>query len=153
MAITIVGKEASESPQTLVEIFQKIKENGAPLLGMSINHNSLILYLPINVAEKLLESLHSIVVNDERTIAVAVRKDLAFIRVKGVGLEETPGIISNIAKALNSVGTNIYGIFTITSSILIFVDLKDNKNTIRLTEETLKTNINRSEIDEGDRVK
>jgi aspartate kinase len=153
MAVTIVGKKASESPQTLVEIFREIKKVDAPLLGMSINHNSLILYLPMNVAENLLESLHSIVVNDERALAMAVRKDLAFIRFKGVGLEETPGIISNITKALNSVGTNLYGVFTITSSVLIFVDLKDKEKAIRLTEETLKTNINRSEIDEGERMK
>jgi len=142
MAVTIVGKEASESPQTLVDIFQEIKKANVPILGMSINHNSLILYLPMNVTENLLESLHSIVVKDERALAMAVRKDLAFIRVKGVGLEETPGIISSITKALNSVGINIYGIFTITSSVLIFVDLKDKEETIRLTRETLRTNIN-----------
>jgi len=140
MAVTIVGKGASESSQTLINIFQEIRKAGAPLLGMSINHNSLILYLPMSAAENLLEPLHSIVTKNERAIAMAVRKDLAFIRFKGVGLEETPGIISSIAKALNSVGINIYGIFTITSSVLIFVDLKDKEKAIHLIEETIRTN-------------
>jgi aspartate kinase len=143
-AITIVGKGLSESVQTLFEISNIIKKADAQLLGMSVNHNSLIIYLPSKDAEDILESLHSIVIRSERAYAMAVRKDLVFIRVKGVGLEETPGVISNITKALNSEGINIYGIFTITSSVVVFVDLKDKEKTIRLMEETLKTNNNGS---------
>jgi len=139
MAVTIVGKEASESPEILAEILREIRGARVTLLGMSINHNSLILYLPMS-AGSLLESLHSIVVGDERAIAMAVRKDLAFIRVRGVGLEETPGVIGGIAKALNSAGINIYGVFTITSSVLIFVDLKDQAKAVRLIEESVRTN-------------
>ena len=142
MAVTIVGKETSESPQTLLQVLREVEEVGAPILGLSINHNSLILYLPMKVAEDLLESLHSIVVRDERALALGVRRDLAFVRVRGLGLEETPGIISSITKALNSVGVNIYGIFTIASSILIFVNIKDKEETVRLIEETVRTNIN-----------
>jgi len=142
MAVTIVGKEASESTQTLTEIFHEIRKAGATLLGASINHNSLILYLPMNVAGSLLDSLHSIVVKDERTIAMAVRKDLAFIKVRGVALEETPGVINGITKDLNSAGINIYGIFTITSSVLIFVDIKDKEKAVHLIEGTIRTNIN-----------
>jgi aspartate kinase len=139
-AITIVGKGLSESSQTLFEISNEVNKADAHLLGMSVNHNSLILYLPSKAAEGILESLHSIVVNSEKAQAMAVRKDLAFIRVKGVGLEETPGVIGDISKALNSEGINIYGAFTITSSVVIFVDLKDKERTVRLIEGTLKTN-------------
>ena len=139
-AVTIVGKGLSESPQTLFEIFNEIKKVNAELLGMSVNHNSLILYLPSKAAEGILEALHSIVVRDEKALAMAVRKDLAYIRVKGVGLEETPGVISNITKALNTEGINIYGVFTITSSVVIFVDMKDKEKTINLMERILKNN-------------
>jgi len=140
IAVTIVGREISESTLTLANVFQKIREADLTLLGMSINHNSLILYLPANVPENLMESLHLIVVKDDRAIAMAVRKNLAFIRVKGVGLEETPGVISSIAKALNSADINIYGIFTITSSILLFVDFKDRDKTLNVMKETIRTN-------------
>ena len=139
-AVTIVGKGLSESPRTLFDIFNEIKKVNAELLGMSVNHNSLILYLPSKAAEGILEALHSIVVRDEKALAMAVRKDLAFIRVKGVGLEETPGVISNITKALNTEGINIYGVFTITSSVVIFVDMKDKEKTINLMERILKNN-------------
>ena len=141
-AITIVGRGLSESPQTLFRIFSEISKADAHLLGMSVNHNSIILYLPSKAAEGILESIHSIVVSDEKAQAMAVKKDLTFVRVKGVGLEDTPGVVSNITKALNSEGVNIYGIFTITSSIVIFVDLKDKEKTVRLMEETLTTNHN-----------
>ena len=141
-AITIVGRDLSESPQTLFRIFSEISKADAHLLGMSVNHNSIILYLPSKAAEGILESIHSIVVSDEKTQAMAVKKDLTFVRVKGVGLEDTPGVVSNITKALNSEGVNIYGIFTITSSVMIFVDFKDEEKTVRLMEKTLTMNHN-----------
>jgi aspartokinase len=90
----------------------------------------------------LLESLHSIVVGDEKAQAMAVKNDLAFVRVKGVGLEDTPGVVSDLTKALNSEAINIYGIFTITSSVVVFVDLKDEKKTVQLLKQTLEKNHN-----------
>ena len=149
LTVTIVGERASESFETLTSVLEKIKSAGLPLLGMSINHNSLILYLPMNGPDGLLEALHSIVLRDKRAVALAVRKNLAFIRVRGVGLEETPGVISRITSALNSAGINIYGIFTITSSVELFVDLKDKEKAIELVGKALETNNN----DEGSRLK
>jgi aspartate kinase len=139
-AITIVGKGLSESPQMLFEISSKVNKADAQILGMSVNHDSLILYMPSKAAEGILDSIHSTVVNSENAQAMAVRKDLAFIRVKGVGLEETPGVIGSITKALNSDGINIYGAFTITSSVVIFVDLRDKEKTVRLIERILEIN-------------
>lgn len=137
-AVTIAGEKASESFDTLVSVLEEIRKASVPLLGMSINYNSLILYLPMNRTDELLEALHAIVLKDERALALAVRKNLAFIRVKGVGLEETPGVISRITDALNSAKINIYGIFTITSSVELFVDLKDKDRAIQLIRKALK---------------
>jgi len=148
LTVTIVGERASESFETLTSVLEEIKRAGLPLLGMSINHNSLILYLPMDGPEGLLEALHSIVLKDERAIALAVRKNLAFIRVRGVGLEETPGVISRITSALNSAGINIYGIFTITSSVELFVDLKNKEKAVQLIREALETNNKNDMIDE-----
>jgi len=127
-AVTIAGEKASESFDIIVSVLEEIRKAGMPLLGMSINHNSLILYLPMNRTDELLEALHAIVLKDERALALAVRKNLAFIRVKGVGLEETPGVISRITD----------GIFTITSSVELFVDLKDKDRAIQLIRKALK---------------
>jgi len=148
LTVTIVGERASESFETLTSVLEEIRKAGLPLLGMSINHNSLILYLPMNGPDGLLEALHSIVLKDERAVALAVRKNLAFIRVKGVGLEETPGVISRITSALNSAGINIYGIFTITSSVELFVDLENKEKAVQLIKEALETNNNNGNQDE-----
>ena len=139
MAVTIVGERASESFETLTNVFKEVRKIGLPLLGMSINHNSLILYLPMDKSEELLEALHSLVIKDKRAIALAVRRGMAFIRVKGVELEETPGVISKITEALNSANINIYGIFTITSSVELFVDINNEGKAIQLIKEALKT--------------
>lgn len=132
MAVTIVGKAISESPETLQNLLQEVRKFSVPILGMSINHNSLIFYLPVNCSDELLEALHSIVTKDDRTLAMAVRQNLSFINVKGVGLEETPGIIKAISDVLTVAHINIYGIFTITSSVTLFVDLKDKERAIQL---------------------
>lgn len=142
MAVTVVGKAISESPETLQNLFQEIRKFNISILGMSINHNSLILYLSMDGSRELLEALHSIVTADQRTIALAVRKDLSFIDVRGVGLEETPGIVSVISKALSSANINIYGVFTITSSVLLFVDLKDSERATRLIEDSVRSYTN-----------
>ena len=139
MAVTIVGEKASESFRTIASVLREVQRAGLPLLGMSINHNSLILYLPMEEPSDLLENIHSVVLRDERAIALAVRKNLAFIRIKGVGLEETPGVISKITNALNSAGINIYGIFTIASSIDLFVDLKNSEDALQLIKKSLES--------------
>lgn len=137
-AITIVGKAISESPSTLQNILQEVRNFSVPILGMSLNYNSLILYVPSDGSGEVLEALHSIVTADERTVAIAVRRNLAFISVKGVGLEETPGIVRAISDALSTANINIYGIFTITSSVLLFVHLKDRERTIELISNSVK---------------
>jgi len=140
MSVTIVGNALSETPEILQQVFQRIKEAEAPILGVSINHNSLILYLPENGGSGLLEAMHSIVTSHKQTLVLAVRKNLAFIRVKGVELEETPGIISRIAETLFSGGINIFGIFTITSSVSVFVDLNDKEKAAELIQKSIKEN-------------
>jgi len=150
LAVTIVGEKASESFETLKSVLEEIRKASLPLLGMSINYNSLILYLPMNESDGILESLHSIILRDESAVALAVRKNLAFIRVKGVGLEETPGVISRITGILNSAGINIYGIFTITSSVELFVDLENKEKTVQLIREALEINNNNDKDEKGD---
>ena len=141
MAVTVVGKAISESPKVIYRVLKRVRESRAEILGMSINQNSLILYLPITGAsERLLEDIHSIVVEEETAIAMALRRDLALIKVRDVGLEETPGVISDIADALRSSSINIYGIFTITSSVILFVDQKDKDRAIHLVKDAVKAN-------------
>ncbi|MGQ9459680.1 MAG: aspartate kinase [Candidatus Bathyarchaeaceae archaeon] len=139
-SITIVGRGVSEKPETLQELTQIVKAQ-AHLLGLSLNYDSAILY----VAEKsdlnlLLEKVHETILKHEETIAMSVRKQLAFLKVKGVGLEETPGIIGKISETLRLNDINIFGLLTITSSILIFVDWNEKEKALNLIKNALRGN-------------
>jgi aspartate kinase len=136
--ITIVGSRVSEKPQILMEIVEKT-EAQAPLLGMSMNMNSVILYVAQGEnIDKLFDQIHNITLNNPETIAMAVKKDLAFLKTSGVGLEETHGLIGKISENLRVNQINIYGILTITSSILLFTDWSEHEEALQLIRRSLK---------------
>jgi aspartate kinase len=136
--ITIVGNRVSENPHIISKIVEKA-ETHTPLLGMSMNTNSVILYVSQDKnTDKLFNEIHTIILDNAETIAMAVKKDLAYLKTSGVGLEETHGIIGKISETLRLNQTNIYGILTITSSILLFVDWSERKKALQLIRNSLK---------------
>ena len=137
MSITIVGDNLADNPEVFLELTRVIRAYGAPILGMSANHDSIIAYLPIVSERGLLDKVHGIVVSRENALAMAVRPRLALIAVKGVGLEETPGMIARVTTPLQRAGINVYGIFTITSSIQLLVSWEDREEALRLIREEL----------------
>jgi aspartate kinase len=136
--ITIVGNGISGNPQIVMEMIGKVRQH-SQLLGMSMNTNSAILYVSQEkTLEQLFNEIHTITISNKETIAMAVKKDLVFIRTSGVGLEETQGIIGKISEDLRVNGINISGILTITSSILLFVDWKEKEKALSLVKASLK---------------
>jgi aspartate kinase len=137
--ITVIGNGISANPQIIQEMVEKTKQHST-LLGMSMNTNSVILYVS---QEKNLEAffndIHNITKNNKETIAMAVKKDLVFLKTSGVGLEETHGIIGKISEDLRLNGINISGILTITSSILLFVDWNERERALKLIKNSLRT--------------
>ena len=137
--ITVIGNGISANPQIITEMVEKVKENSM-LLGMSMNTNSIILYVPQEkFIDALFNQIHKITITNKETIAMAVKKDLVFIKTSGVGLEETRGIIGKISEDLRVNGINISGILTITSSILLFVDWNEKEKALKLIKDSLKT--------------
>ncbi len=137
--ITIVGHSLSENPTIVQEIMEKARSQGA-LLGMSMNQNSVILYVAEeNDINQLLNVTHQTVLKNKENIAMAVKKNLAYLRVSGVGLEDTHGIIGKISETLRLNNINISGILTITSSILLFVDWNEKDKVLNLIKKALKT--------------
>lgn len=105
---------------------------------MSANYDSLILYLSEKMLNKILEQIHSVVMENPEALAMAARTNLALLKVKTMELEETPGIVSRIAQALHLKNINIYGIFTITSGIQVFVDMNYVKEALTVVKNALK---------------
>jgi aspartate kinase len=136
--ITVIGQCISEKPQTILKMVESAKTHSS-LLGMSMNQNSIILYVAQEQSmEKLINQIHQITVENPETIAMAVKKDLAFLKISGVGLEETHGIIGKISEELRLNGLNISGILTITSSILLFVDWSEREKALTLIHNSLR---------------
>ncbi len=138
MLITVVGKGVSEQPQVIKELSETVK-NYAELLGLSLNYDSLILYTSEYVdSNLLLEKIHKIILSHPETLAMSVRKQLAFFTIKGVGLEDTPGLTGRISEALRLNSINIFGLMTITSSILLFVEWNEREKVLNLVRDALK---------------
>jgi aspartate kinase len=137
LSITVVGKEVSEQPQVIKELTETVKNHAKPL-GLSVNYDSIILYASENSnSNLLLEKIHEIILNREETLAMSVRKQLAFLKIKGVGLEKTPGLIGRISEALRLNCINIFGLMTITSSILLFVNWSEKEKALNLVRNAL----------------
>ena len=137
--ITIVGNNISNNPQIIHEMMEKAKNQSA-LLDMAMNQNSVILYVAEEkTINQLINDTHQTVLNNKETIAMAVKKNLAYLKVSGIGLEETHGIMGKITETLRHNGINISGILTITSSILLFVDWNEKEKVLELIKNALKT--------------
>ena len=143
--ITIVGNKVSEKPQIILDIM-KTTETQTQLLGMSMNENSVILYVSQEKnTDNLFNQIHNITLNNPETLAMAVKKDLAFLKTSGVGLEETHGLIGKISENLRLNEINIYGILTITSSILLFVEWSQREKALQLIQRSLRKTLTKKQ--------
>jgi aspartate kinase len=137
VALTIIGKQLAKKPTIAADLAKKISSR-TDLLGLSANSDSIIFYVSENKNSKLLyKDLHRISLKDPKAISMTIRRNLAYIRIKGVGLEDTPGVIGKITEVLRKNDINIFGILTITSSILIFVDYDEYVKVLSIIRKTL----------------
>ena len=81
--------------------------------------------------------MHSVITRHSEVVAIAVQRDLAFLRIKGVGLEDTPGIIGRISMLLRENRINIFGILTLASGILVFVSWGDKEKAMNLMKQVI----------------
>src|SRR2546428_5816152 len=136
-SVTIVGTGIPHRP----ELVQKIsKLAGQNLVAVSQDRDSAILY--IKQTERLRQQiarLHDAVLNDPHGIALAARMGMALITVRSIGLEERPGGIARISDALRSANINMFGVLTITSSVLVFVDWKVRRKAASLIKSRWRT--------------
>ena len=137
MAVTVAGKGISENPTILANLVQEIR-NHSTLHGLSANFDSVIFYVPQTTSNSLISTVHDAVTKYGEALAIAVQPNLAFLKVKGVGLEDTPGIIARISASLLENGINIYGMSTLASSILIFVSWEEKEQALNLTKQVVK---------------
>jgi aspartate kinase len=137
-SITVVGRGVSEKSAIIQELTEKVKTYSM-LLGLSLDRNSIILYVSEEEnLDSLFEKIHETVLKHKETMSMSVRRKLAFLKISGVALEETPGSIGKISETLRLNEINIFGILTITSSILLFVDWNEKERVLNLIKNSLR---------------
>jgi len=137
-SVTLVGSNLSRNPDFIRKVIGLTKSS---LEAASQDDHSVIFYLKQTGRLKhQLAALHRVVIEEPDGIALAVRTDMALITVKGVGLEGTPGVIARITETLRSNNINIFGLLTITSSVLLLVEWRDRKKAARLMRISLLEN-------------
>ena len=137
-SITLVGRDLPHNPDLVRKVTEIIRTN---LVAISQDSDSAILYLSQTPAiRRQISRLHDVVAKDPHGLAIAARMGMALITIKGVGLEETPGLVARISDALRSSNINIFGILTITSSIIVLVDWKIRKMAGRQIKNSLENN-------------
>jgi aspartate kinase len=136
LSATLAGEEISSNPHIIQKVVEETKKT--QVLGLSADLDSMILYLPEKDSDSVLAALHRPVIEYQEAKGLAVRKGLAFLKIRGVGLEDTPGIISKVSGTLRENGINIFGIFTVASSILLFVSWEDRVAALKCIENALR---------------
>ena len=135
-SITVVGQGIAK-PDLVKELIEEVKTSST-LLGLSLNHHSLVLFVSDEKEpDLLLNRIHEIVLRHKEAVAMSVRRNLVFIRISGVGLEETPGLIGRISEPLRHNDVNIFGILTSTSNILLFVNWEEKEKALNLIRSSL----------------
>jgi len=137
-SITLVGRDLPRNPELMRKVTATIRTN---LVAISQDSDSAILYLSQTPSlRRQISRLHDIVAKDPHGLALAARMGMALITIKGVGLEETPGLVARISDALRSSNINLFGVLTITSSVLVLVDWKVRKPAGKLIRSSLGNN-------------
>jgi aspartate kinase len=137
-SITLVGRDLPQNPELIRKVTKIIKTN---LVAISQDSDSAILYLSQTPSlRRQISRLHDVVAKDPHGLALAARMGMALITIKGVGLEETPGVVARISDALRSSNINIFGVLTITSSVLVLVDWNVRKKAGKLIRTSLENN-------------
>jgi aspartate kinase len=135
-SVTLVGEDLPHNPELVRKTIEIIRNN---LVAISQDSDSAILYLSEKPnLRRQITRLHDVIAKDPHGLAIAARMGMALLTIKGVGLEDTPGVIARISEALRSNNINIFGILTITSSVIVLVDWNLRRRAARLVRTSLE---------------
>jgi len=133
--VTLVGQEI-ETPQALSRILGEASAADVGLMGATLSSSSLLIY--VENPKDLVQRLHELIKREGVAKAIHSHHPLAMIVVSGHELENFPGVMGAVSGPLAKSGINLYGVFTISSSIRVFVSWKDGERALRLINANLK---------------
>jgi aspartate kinase len=133
--VTLITSSGSLS--RVVKFLSEIPSAVTDILGLTISESSILLYA--RNSGNLVEKLHEMIKKEGLAKAIHSVDGLAMIVVSGYGLEDIPGILETVVEPLAQRGTNLYGVFTISNSIRLFVPWEEREKTLLAVKYTLST--------------
>jgi len=112
----------------VAKVLAEIPSVETEVLGLTVSESSILLY--VHNPKGLVERLHDLIKKEGLAKAIHSIDGLAMIVVSGYGLEDIPGILEAVVDPLAKVGINLYGVFTISSSIRLFVPWAEREKTL-----------------------
>ncbi|MFH0748344.1 MAG: aspartate kinase [Candidatus Bathyarchaeota archaeon] len=126
--ITLIAQNGSLSK--ISKVLSEVSKLETDLLGLTVSLTSLLLYVQNPLG--LVQSLHEKIKTDGIAKAIHCVDSLAMIVVSGYRLESIPGVIDAVVSPLAKANINLYGVFTISSSIRIFIQWNDREKALAL---------------------
>jgi aspartate kinase len=137
-AITVVVEESSHMPKILSKIFMEISHYKIPILAQSSDIGTVCIYIPEVRVNEIVEGLHSAIIENGHGLAMTLKKNLAFLSVECVESEKTSKILKGIIQLLKERDIGIFGVHTVASNILIFVDWAEKERALILVKNALR---------------
>ncbi len=125
----------NSSLENVSRILSAVSTVNGEMLGLTVSPTSILLYIynPSN----LVQQLHEMIREEEIAKAIHCVDSLAMITVSGYGIENIPGIIDIVVSPLSKENVNLYGAFTISSSITIFVPWDEREKALLSVNDVL----------------
>lgn len=112
----------------VAKVLSEIPSAETDILGLTVSESSILLY--VNNPIGLVEKLHDMIKKEGLAKAIHSVDGLAMVIVSGYGLEDIPGILEMVVEPLAKIGINLYGVFTISNSIRLFMPWGEREKTL-----------------------
>ena len=133
--ITLVALR-DDSLNVILSLITDVLPSNSKIIGIALTSGSILLY--VENASRLVLSLHEMIKNQGLAKAIHCIDSLAMIVVSGYGLENIPGVMNAVVSPLSMGNVNLYGVFTISSTIRIFVPYDEGEKALASVKYVLK---------------
>jgi aspartate kinase len=111
--------------RNIARLLSSLASTEGDLLGLTVSSTAILLY--VENSDEMVKRLHDTIKKEQIAKAIHHHASLAMIVVSGYALESIPGIIDTVVSPLAERTINLFGAFTISSSIRLFVPWEDRE--------------------------
>jgi aspartate kinase len=117
-------------------LLSSLASSEGELLGLTVSSTAILLY--VENPDEMVKRLHDMIKTEKIAKAIHHHESLAMIVVSGYALESIPGIMDTVVSPLAERNVNLFGAFTISSSIKLFVPWEDREKALSSVKYVLR---------------